>query len=343
MGTLAAEGAVGLPARRGGRLLLRAGTVAILAFALLYAGISAKVAEALTHPQQIDYGHIPAATIAADHEDVAFVTADGLTLRGWLFQGSDERAVVLVHGLSAARNTPLAAALAKFLLAADYTVLTFDLRGHGESDIARFSLGQYERLDVAAAIDFLVERGFEMGQIALIGHSLGAGSAIQVVDLRPEVGPIISDSSYVQGRRIIEEKAHEFTRLPTWFNPGIILAAKLLFGLDVDVADPSAAVAGHSERAILFIHCADDTIVSVDHSIALHAHTSGEANGLWTPGGCDHVGAAIVHPAEYASRVLAFLEEHIPQLRPEGRMELRLYAPRAAPPLAEGYRAVFKR
>lgn len=82
-------------------------------------------------------------------------------------------AVVLLHGFSAHRRKPRYAWLADEL-AARFTVLAPDLRGHGSS-AGRSGLGADEHHDVAAAVGHLRERGHDW--IALVGVSMGATSA----------------------------------------------------------------------------------------------------------------------------------------------------------------------
>src|SRR5207237_5747451 len=99
----------------------------------------------------------PAASVAATYEDVSFKSTDGLTLKGWWFPvATADRAVVIVHGRGANRikSSFDPQKIAQFLLANRYSVLLFDLRGHGESEGLRYSLGEYEPPDIVAPIDF---------------------------------------------------------------------------------------------------------------------------------------------------------------------------------------------
>jgi pimeloyl-ACP methyl ester carboxylesterase len=285
--------------------------VRLIAFALGvlflgYAAICFRVADEFTRPARAPMDVSPTA-IAPRYEDVAFASADGLTMRGWFFPASADRAVVLVHGRNANRTGERSAHAARFLLASGYSVLTFDLRGHGESDGERFSLGYHERKDVAGAIDFLRARGFRESRIALIGRSMGAGTVLQTLYLRPDVGPIIADSSYVHARQVVEEKAPELTGLPAAFNPGIILMSRVMFDLDVDGADPAAIVAKSSTRPFLFIHCDRDTTTHIGHAYELRRHSTHPDTQLWVAQGCEHVRAIDEYPDEYERRVLAFL------------------------------------
>jgi fermentation-respiration switch protein FrsA (DUF1100 family) len=300
--------------RRRARLplyLLRLSGVALIAATLGYLAVSYRVADEFTRPTRGSFA-VVASAIGASSESVTFQSTDGVALRGWFFPGSGgDRAVILVHGRNGNRTGDSAATVARFLLANGYSVLTFDLRGHGQSDGERFSLGYLERRDVAGAVDYLVARGYRQERIALLGSSMGAGTVLQSIELRPNVGPIIADSSYVHGRQIVEEKAPEITGLPAAFNPGIILMARVAFGLDVDEVDPAAFVSANPGRPFFFIHCDHDTTTHVGHSYALKAASANPASELWVATGCEHVLAVQDHPAEYERRVLAFLAAHM--------------------------------
>src|SRR5512136_558454 len=91
-------------------------------------------------------------------EKISFATADGLTLRGWLVPGSDpERVVVILHGHGGSIDYDLQ--YVPYLHTAGYNVLQFDFRGHGRSQGNVVTLGYLERMDVQAAVKFLLGRG----------------------------------------------------------------------------------------------------------------------------------------------------------------------------------------
>ena len=86
-----------------------------------------------------------------DHEAVEFETSDGVTLRGWLIKGGTDKIIVQSHfGVQCNRAgyCPDGKGLikpwkenisflrqAKHLVDKGYSVLMYDFRGHGESDI----------------------------------------------------------------------------------------------------------------------------------------------------------------------------------------------------------------
>jgi len=281
---------------------------------LAYGGVSFRVAEGLTKPtrQPLDP---PAASVAATYEEVSFRSTDGLLLKGWWFPvPSADRAVVIVHGRGANRikSSFDPQKITQFLLANRYSVLLFDLRGHGESEGVRYSLGQYEPRDVVAAIDFAQRKaGVDRKRVALIGESMGGGSAIMTVKADPSIGPVITDSAFADGETVVGEVAPNYTGLPGWFTPGIVLMARLFFDLDLSVIKPAEVVRDHPERAWLFIQCENDTTVYRHHGVELKAASANPGTDLWLVPDCEHVKAFDTHTVEWQQRVLAFLGREI--------------------------------
>ena len=292
------------------------GAVALFVLGLLaYGGVSYRVADGLTKPdrQPLDP---PAASVAATYEDVSFKSTDGLQLKGWWFPvPSANRAVVVVHGRGANRikSDFDPQKIAQFLLASRYSVLLFDLRGHGVSEGVRYSLGEYEPRDVVGAIDFAQRKaGIDRRRVAIIGESMGGGSAIMTVKADPSIGPVITDSAFADGSTVVGEVAPNYTGLPGWFTPGIVLMSRLFFDLDLSLIKPAEVVRDHPERAWLFIQCENDTTVFRHHGVELKAASANPGTELWLVPGCEHVKAFATHTVEWEQRVLAFLTREIP-------------------------------
>lgn len=276
--------------------------------------MSYRVADGLTKParQPLDP---PAASVAAVYEEVSFRSTDGLLLKGWWFPvPSADRAVVVVHGRGANRikSSFDPQKIAQFLIASRYSVLLFDLRAHGESEGLRYSLGQYEPRDVIAAVDYAQRKaGIDRRRVAIIGESMGGGSAIMTVKADPSVGPVITDSAFADGDAVVGEVAPNYTGLPGWFTPGIVLMARVFFDLDLSSIRPAEVVRDHPERAWLFIQCEGDRTVYRHHGVELKAASANPGTELWLVPDCDHVKAFDTHTAEWERRVLAFLTREI--------------------------------
>jgi len=292
--------------------------LALLALVLLgsggYLGFSYVIAERFTHAVRYPVGRAPMVA-ASTYEDVAFRTSDGVTLRGWYFSARSDRAAIIVHGKDSNRiggENRSFEKLADFLIVDGYSVLLFDLRGNGDSDGDRFSLGYLERRDVAAAIDHLIGRGFREDRIALIGVSMGAGTVLQSLPLHPNVGAVVADSSYVDASTIVTEDLELLAGVPSWFTPGVLLMSKLAFGLDGDQVRPVEIVRAHPERAFLFIHCGGDKLIAPHHAYELRAASANPATDLWMAAACQHSWAFNTYPTAYETRLHAFLESQIP-------------------------------
>jgi pimeloyl-ACP methyl ester carboxylesterase len=102
------------------------------------------------------------------------------TLRGE--QSGDGDPVVLLHGLTATRRYVVMGS--RYLPTHGRLILTYDARGHGESDPAAVR-GAYEYSDLARDLEAVLDgRGIE--QAAIAGASMGAHTAITFALSRPE-------------------------------------------------------------------------------------------------------------------------------------------------------------
>lgn len=129
------------------------------------------------------------------YENVEFKTEDNVTLRGWLIKGGNDKVIVQTHfGVQCNRGgwtpkghgpiTPWKKDIqflrqAKYLVEQGYSVLMYDMRGHGESDLGPIpwvSWGPEEAKDVLAAVDFVTER-FPEAAIGLLSICMGAASS----------------------------------------------------------------------------------------------------------------------------------------------------------------------
>jgi fermentation-respiration switch protein FrsA (DUF1100 family) len=293
--------------------------VALVAALIAYLVISFRVAETVTQVERVPLDP-PASSIAATHEDVTFNSRDGIVLKGWWFEvaGAD-RAVVIVHGRGRNRVNSdfMEAAIARLLLVHGYSVLLFDLRGHGESGGTRYTLGIEEPRDILAAIDLAATRAdIERTRVAIIGESLGGGSLLMTLKADPSIGPIVTDSAFADANTVVGESATKYTNLPPWFTPGIVLMGRLFLGLDISQVTPSKVVAAHPERAFLFIQCTDDTTVPLHHGLDLKAASRNPRTELWVVPGCEHVKAFATHPDEWAQHVFTFLDRELGQEKP---------------------------
>jgi alpha/beta superfamily hydrolase len=168
---------------------------------LVYFGFGAFIASRLSLPKRVfDPSNNPG-IFNLLYEEIRFpARTDGLGIAAWYIPSDkNERAIVLVHGRDDSRTNAFGGEFVSFanvLHQAGFSVLMIDLRGHGQSDVSRYTFGIRERLDVLGAVDWLESRGFKSGSIGVLGYSLGGGSVIGAASEDEAIAAIWLDSAF---------------------------------------------------------------------------------------------------------------------------------------------------
>jgi pimeloyl-ACP methyl ester carboxylesterase len=195
--------------------------------------------------------------VPRDVRPLVLRTADGLGLEAdaWLSRDPAVAAVVLVHGLGGHRHSPTVVAMAHELRAEGHAVVSYDMRGHGESD-GLCTLGDLERLDVAAAV---VAARDLAPRVVLVGASLGAIAVLRYAVDDPALAGVVTVSAPAQwrlttprtalaaaltrtriGRSLARRRGVRIDRRWSWPEPPDALAARL--------SVPLAVVHGRDDR-----------------------------------------------------------------------------------------------
>jgi pimeloyl-ACP methyl ester carboxylesterase len=279
--------------------------LALVVLALGYLGIGLFVAIRLTSTVREPTEQTPADE-GLDFREVGFRSTDGLALKGWWVPGEGpSRAVMLVHGLEGSKADQHVLKTASIYLRGGYSVLMFDLRGHGKAEGTRTTLGYQEVRDVRGALSWLEEQGFEPGKVVLHGWSMGGATVLRSAP-RTGVAAVIEESGYADLPLLLRDRLPESSGLPPFFNPGIFLMAKLFLDFDpwaVKPGEDAAKLSGES-LPLLIVHSTEDKVVPLEQAQMLAA-CNPDAE-LWRIGGYGHV-EAYSHP-EYRRRLLDFLE-----------------------------------
>ncbi len=290
------------------RRLLEAGVLS----AFVYGLVSVYAAERFTHPLRQPVGQCRDYGLTC--VDVQFASAtDGIPLRGWWIAGGDKGTILLLHGRDGRRDDPSIGLmdLAHGLLAQGYNVFAFDFRAHGTSGGDRYSIGDWERRDVAGALAYVQRRGAQ--HIGAIGFSMGAGTLLRVTPTHPELRAVVLDSPFADLEPIIARHFTEVSGLPPIFLPGILAAAQGLFGMDVVDNKPQQEMARLGSRPVFLIHGGSDTYIPVSQAYTLQQIGASDPHfQSWIAPGSAHVQMFQDHRAEYLQRVLAFFATYLP-------------------------------
>ena len=252
------------------------------------------------------------ADVGLEYEDISFPSrVDLMSLRGWWVRGGEgDRCIILVHGGEKHRADSYIGMLniARELVEHGYSVLLFDMRGHGESEGKRTSLGYYERRDLMGAIDYVVGRGIPPHRIGIMGFSLGGAVAIETAAGNGLRVPVVSDSSFADLPKLISRETSRRIDLPGPLNVGWMWMTRAMYGVDLGEIRPVEAISRLSSGKVLVIHGEEDGIVPVDDAFQLHAASNNNDDGLWIVPGATHARAYWTCPEEYVSRVVSFFD-----------------------------------
>lgn len=301
--------------RRSARFSTTAGVRRVL-FAVLvlvlmgYFGISAVVADKLSHPTRHAITRNPT-DIGLKYENVQFnSTVDNVPLKGWYLDSPGSKVIVMMHGRNGTRDGGDMLTIASLLVKHNYDVLTFDFRAHGESGGERYSLGSWATRDVAGALAYLKGRG--VNEVGTLAFSMGAATELLAAPDHPEMKALVSDSAFSDLGALLDKELPRNSGLPGIFNPGILFMVRAQYGIDIPGTKPRDALARLGDRPVLLIHSQEDELIPVSHAYDLQKMGAADHNlQLWIAPGSGHTRAYRNNPDEYMSRLLAFYDKYL--------------------------------
>ena len=249
------------------------------------------------------------------YEEIEFSPRDwpDLTLRGWWLPAEDAKGVVIrVHGLDSTRDSSLG--LSKALVEGGYSVLVFDLRGHGESDIAQMGAGIHEQDDLRGAIDYVLgERDAQPGRVLVYGDSFGGAIALMAAMDEPAVVAVFSDSSFTSVSDLLIQEVADRTRLVHWsaaaLRPGILFVARAAKGLDINKVRPVDAAARY-EYSLGLVHCRADERIPLAHLARIRAQVQAPPR-LTIYESCEHSQGWEDYTDHYEAFLLDYYDERL--------------------------------
>jgi alpha-beta hydrolase superfamily lysophospholipase len=186
--------------------------------------------------------------------------------------------VVVVHGFSASQDDAGIRGLAEDLSAAGYEVLTYDARGHGESE-GWCGVGSTEHIDVACAVAAAAERGLpvvlvgvSMGGVAVASYLAGAAAAAR----GDVVGGVLVSTPARWRMRV--SPVGIVTALLTRTRPGRWVASRQLrvrIAPRWRVGEPLERAVERIEVPLAVVHGTGDRLLSLEHGRRLHASAAG--------------------------------------------------------------------
>ena len=270
--------------------------------------LTARASEIQRFPSELGLGY----------KDIEFPPRDenSIRLKVWCIPAEKSKAVGIgVHGLDSNREHLLE--LAPAINQEGFSLLLFDLRGHGLSDKARMGAGLEEVKDIQGAIDFAVSNyTSESNKIFLHGISYGAAAALLAGHQESDVAGVLSDSAFASLTDLIIGEVADRTYLPLWgaelLRPGLTRSAKIFKGIDLDEVLPAEA-AGEYDYPLGLVHCKADQRVEITHLAQIRAKVQ-EPPWIVAYTNCEHASAQYDHREHYVASALNYFNSRLESL-----------------------------
>lgn len=242
-------------------------------------------------------------------EEVRIDSPFGYPIRGWFipYGETSDRTVILVHGVTRSRMASVK--YVELFRKRGFNVFLYDHRRHGESGGRSTTYGYYEKLDLKACVDWVVQRTGPGAVIGIHGESMGAATALQHAGVDHRARFYIADCPYsdVSGQ-LAHRLKEEYRILPAFpIIPLVGILCRLRAGFRLRDVSPLEAMK-RTETPVLFIHGEDDSYVPTEMSKTMHRVKPGP-KGLYLVPGAGHAEAYMKNPDEYDRIIGVFLRD----------------------------------
>jgi pimeloyl-ACP methyl ester carboxylesterase len=238
-------------------------------------------------------------------EKVRIPTVRGRHLFGWLLTTPGAvRTVVMLHGWgsNAEQMLPIAAPLRR----AGLNVLLLDARNHGQSDSDTFSSLPRFAEDLGQAIGWLKRhQPVRARQIAVLGHSVGAGAALFEATRNPDIAAVISIGAFAHPAEVTQRTLRRL-RLPRFVTFLVIRYVEWVIGRRFEAIAPVNTVCWIT-CPVLLVHGREDQTVPVEDARRIAARCRAPNVRLLEIAGAGHDSTDQIE--RHAGELLRFLDD----------------------------------
>lgn len=242
----------------------------------------------------------------------------GLVLSGFLFRatGRSRGVVVYHHGIWDACRPRMR--LAALLQPAGFDVLMYDSRGHGESGGRYCTYGFRESKDLSLVLDEVGRRGCQVSQVGVVGHSMGAATAVYAAAADRRIRAVVMESCYRDLRTAIRDYARLwFPFIPEFLIRQAETRAARKAGFDLDALSPLAHMS-KLDIPVLIVQGTADRRIKPAYAQE-HFEATPEPRELFWLEGARHGRVWHEGGERYEQKLLDWLSIHLPALDTEHR------------------------
>ena len=188
-----------------------------------------------------------------------------------------------------------------------FNLMLFDERNHGKSGGKNCTFGYYEKYDLMAVTDWILNRMGGAGTVGVHGESMGAAIALQAAAIDDRLSFVISDCAYSDLTRLLMYRLHTDYHLPAAiFLPIASFICAQLTGMSFDTVSPVRDISSIS-TPILFIHGQEDRYILPEMSTEMYNRKSNGIRTLYLVPGARHAESFSKDRASYNQVVGQFL------------------------------------
>ena len=188
-----------------------------------------------------------------------------------------------------------------------FTVITYDLRAHGENAKAICSMGGYESQDLKYLIDDTYSRYGDVELLGLQGESMGSSTSLNALKYSSDkIDFIVADCGMQSLKYMVHDMYNDMYLYP--FGTCADIGFKVLYGIDDAEVSGIDALKG-KKVPILFVHGGADDWIDTQNSIDMYEEAKKYCyTELWIVEGAKHARSRQVAGSDaYRDHISSFL------------------------------------
>ena len=254
----------------------------ILVIVLIYIFLSMYITNLAFQPKRNIFEETPD-LYSLNYKDISFKSYDSkdIDLNGWWIENEKNIGTIIwVHGLDSERSGGEGKLeMMKEIHNLGYSILTFDLRGHGNSGDAPLGLGIREKNDIYGAIRYL-NTNHNVDKVGLYGISYGAVAVIDAAinhnNEKVNIVGVFADTPYFSVTELLTKEVSDRTPIPHFISKllkfGIIQSGELFQNMNIEDVEISMKNINKIEYPLIIISCKNDERVPISHPERVYSY-----------------------------------------------------------------------
>ena len=255
----------------------------VVVIVLVYTILSMYITNIAFQPARNNFEETPD-LYSLNYTNVSFKSEDSkdIDLNGWWIKSEKNIGTIIwVHGLDSERSGGEGKLeMIKEIHDLGYSILSFDLRGHGNSSDAPLGLGIREKNDIYGAIKYLYNN-HDVKKVGLYGISYGGvavlDAAINYNYDEVEIIGIFSDTPYFSVTELLTKEVSDRTPIPHFMSKllkfGIIQSGELFQNMNIEDVEESMKRVSEIKFPVIIISCKNDERVPISHPERVYSYS----------------------------------------------------------------------